>query len=48
MTSRILFALAMTLPMTACLDSSSTDELEVDDATIGDDAKADAPGGTYT
>jgi hypothetical protein len=48
MTSRILFALALTLPMTACLDSSSTDELEVDDAAAGDASKADAPGGTYT
>lgn len=48
MTSRILFALAMTLPLTACLDSSSSDELETDDAAIGDESKADHPGGTYT
>ena len=48
MTSRILFALAMTLPMTACLDSGPEDELDVDDAAVGDAAKADAAGGTYT
>ncbi|HUS30637.1 MAG TPA: DUF6748 domain-containing protein [Kofleriaceae bacterium] len=49
MTSRILFALACTLPLTACLDSSSsTDELDQDDATAGDASKADAAGGTYT
>ena len=48
MTSRILFALVCTLPMTACLDSGSTDELDQDDATAGDASKADQPGGTYT
>jgi hypothetical protein len=48
MTSRILFALACTLPLTACLDGSTTDELDQDDATAGDASKADQPGGTYT
>jgi len=48
MTSRILFALACTLPLTACIDSGTSDELDQDDATAGDASKADAPGGTYT
>lgn len=38
----------MTLPLTACLESTSTDELDTDDAAVGDESKADAPGGTYT
>lgn len=43
------FALALTLvPLAACMDSSSIDELDVDDATEGDASKADAAGGTYT
>ena len=48
MTSRILFALACTLPLTACIDSSPSDELDSNDATEGDASKADAPGGTFT
>jgi hypothetical protein len=49
MLSRITFAaLAITAPMlTACTDHVE-DELEVDDATDGGDAKADLAGGTYT
>lgn len=47
MLNRIGFALALTLPLfAACADSA--DELANDDAAAGDDAKADAAGGTYT
>lgn len=48
--SRLCFALTLTaLPLTGCVDeSTSNDELAVDDATEGDASKADAPGGTYT
>lgn len=48
MTNRIFFALALTLPLAACMDSTPDDELDADDATVGDASKADAPGGTYT
>jgi hypothetical protein len=49
MNSRIFFALACALPLTAaCVDSGPTDELDQDDAAAGDASKADAPGGTYT
>jgi hypothetical protein len=49
MLSRITFAtLALTAPLlTACTDQVH-DELDGDDATEGDAAKADAPGSTYT
>jgi len=47
MLNRIGFALALTVSLLpACTDSA--DELATDDATVGDDAKADASGGTYT
>lgn len=48
MFSRISFALALTIPLAACVDSAVEDELDVDDATEGDASKADQPGGTYT
>lgn len=48
MISRICFALALSVPLAACTDSSSDDEFDTDDATEGDASKADAPGGTYT
>lgn len=49
MLSRIIFAsLAVAAPLvTACTDQVH-DELDGDDATEGDAAKADAPGSTYT
>src|SRR4029078_197576 len=47
MLNRIGFALALPVSLLpACTDSA--DELATDDATVGDDAKADASGGTYT
>jgi hypothetical protein len=48
MMTRISFALALSLPFVACMDSTPDDELAADDATEGDASKADAPGGTYT
>src|SRR5262245_33637628 len=49
MLSRITFAaFALAAPiLTACTDQVD-DELDVDDATEGDSAKADIAGGTYT
>jgi len=50
MLSRICFAaalLASPILTTACTDTTP-DELDVDDASAGDAAKADAPGSTYT
>jgi eight-cysteine-cluster-containing protein len=48
MISRICFALALTAPLVACTEASSVDELDIDDATEGDDSKADISTGTYT
>jgi hypothetical protein len=48
MNTRIFFALACALPLTACMDATPDDELSQDDATAGDASKADQPGGTYT
>lgn len=48
MLSRIVVASILTTPLlTACTDHVE-DELDVDDASVGDAAKADAPSGTYT
>ena len=49
--SRLSFALALALtPLAAaaCADDSTTDELAADDATVGEESKADFAGGVYT
>jgi hypothetical protein len=47
--SRLSFALALIVPLAgACTDDSTTDELAADDATVGEDSKADFAGGVYT
>jgi hypothetical protein len=49
MLSRISFALfALSAPVLSACTDQVDDELDVDDATVGDSAKADAPGSTYT
>lgn len=49
MMSRICFAFALTLPITACMDGAApSDELASDDASEGDAGKSDTPSGTYT
>jgi hypothetical protein len=48
MLNRIAFALALTAPaLVACTDQVD-DELDIDDATEGDESKADLGGGTFT
>ncbi len=47
--SRLSFALALIVPLAAaCTDDSAMDELASDDATVGDESKADFAGGVYT
>src|SRR5262245_56845654 len=48
MISRLGFAFALAIPLISACTDSVEDELAGDDATAGDDAKADAAGGTYT
>lgn len=45
---KLSFALALIAPLAACTDDTSTDELAADDATVGEDSKADFAGGVYT
>ena len=48
MLNRIAFAVALTLPLISACTDSTIDELDVDDATEGEESKADIAGGTYT
>ena len=46
--ARFALVLGFTAPLVACTDDTSNDEFSVDDATEGDESKADIAGGVYT